>query len=369
MDSFSEKSQGRLGKWLVHIIFVLIAAGIIGVNYKPAYNWDILPYMALALNHTVEDKDSVHSRVYNIIKEGQQRGEVTNGTFGNFTKRIPYRVQCYQNADKFNSQLFYYRTKPLYNLLVYGLYTMGVPLIQATIIPSVVACFFILLVLYAWMSLYTHRLMTITLAILVALLPVFKELQNTSSPDALSAVFVLSAMYLFFAGKHRGWIFLCLAFATLARIDNFIFVTVMLYAILKPTRNRLVFIASGSIVAAIIAILAIPWLAGNSPLWFTEFKFLESHVQYYFHVRNVFRAFFGDAYYWIWVALGLLLLTVKRKLVRQLVLIVTVSVVVRLVLFPSLQERFFAPYEFALIVALLMAVKGKAFQPGITETP
>lgn len=351
-------------KWLVHIVFALIAAGVIAVNYKPAYNWDILPYMALALSHTVDNKDSVHSKVYNIIKEGQQRGEVTNGTFGNFTQRIPYRVQCYENADKFNGQLFYYRTKPFYNLFVYGLYTVGVPLIQATVIPSVVACFFILLVLYAWMSLYTHRLMAAVIVSLLALLPIFSELQNTSSPDALSFVFVLAAMYLFFAGKHKGWIFLCLAFAVLARIDNFIFAVVMLYAIFKPARNRLMFIAAGFILAAIVAVLVIPWVAGNSPLWFTEFKFLESHVQYYFHVRNVFRAFFADVYYWIWVALGLALLTVKYKPVRQLMLIITASVIIRMVLFPSLQERFFAPYEFALIVSLLMAVKGKAHQPG-----
>lgn len=354
-------------KWLVHIIFALVAGGIVAINYKPAYNWDILPYMALALSHTVEDKDSVHSKVYNIIKEGQQRGEVTNGTFGNFTQRIPYRVQCYENADKFNAQLFYYRTKPLYNLLVLGLYTTGVPLIQATIIPSVVACFFILLVLYAWMSLYTNRFMAAVVALLVALLPVFSELQNTSSPDALSAMFVLTAMHLLFAGKHKGWLFLCLVFAILTRIDNFIFAVAMLYAVFKPARNKLIFITAGFIFAAIVAILVIPWVAGNSFLWFTEFKFLKSHVQYYFHVRNVFRAFFADAYYWIWVALGLVLLTVRYKPVRQLMLIITVSVIIRLILFPSLQERFFAPYEFALIAALLMAVNGKSLQPGKTE--
>lgn len=354
-------------KWLVHFVFIFIAAGFVSVNYKPVYNWDILPYMALALNHEMSDKDSVHNKVYRLIQEGQERGEVTNGTFGNFTTKIPYRVQCYENADIFNAQLFYYRTKPLYNLFVYWLYAAGVPLIKATIIPSAVAGFFILLVLYVWMSLYTQRIMAAVITLLIALLPIFSELQNTSSPDALSAMFVLSAMYLFFAGKHKGWIILCLSFATLARIDNFIFATIMLYAILKPARNSLIFIASGSILAALVAILVIPWLAGNSPLWFTEFKFLESHVQYYFHVRNVFRAFLGDAYYWIWVALGLLLLTVKRKPVQQLTLIITVSVVVRLVLFPSLQERFFAPYEFALIVAMLMAVKGKSLQPGKTE--
>lgn len=351
-------------KWLVHIVFALIAAGVIAVNYKPAYNWDILPYMALALSHTVEDKDSVHSMVYTQVKEGQENGEITKGTFGNLTTRIPYRVQCYENADKFNAQLFYYRTKPLYNLLVYGLYSAGVPLIRATVIPSVVACFFILLVLYAWMSLYTNRIMATIIALLIALLPIFSELQNTSSPDALSAALVLFAMYLFFAGKHKGWLFLCLAFAVLARIDNFIFAAVMLYAVFNPGKNKLLFIAAWFIVAAIVAVFVIPWLAGNSPLWFTDFKFLESHVQYYFHVRNVFRAFFADAYYWIWVALGLVLLTVTYKPAQQLMLIITASVIIRLVLFPSLQERFFAPYEFALIVALLMAVKGKALQPG-----
>ncbi len=354
-------------RWLVHIFFALIAAGVVAINYKPAYNWDILPYMALALSHTVEDKDSVHSKVYNLIKEGQQRGEVTNGTFGNLTKKIPYRVQCYENADKFNAQLLYYRTKPLYNLLVYWLYTAGVPLIQATIIPSLVACFSILLALYAWMSLYTNRFMAAVVALLIALLPVFSELQNTSSPDALSAMFVLIAMYLFCAHKHGGWLFLCLALAVLTRIDNFIFAAVMFYALFTPARNRLIFITVGFIFAAIFALLVIPWVAGNSPLWFIEFKFLESHVQYYFHVRNVFRAFFADAYYWIWVALGFVLLTVKHKQVRQLMWIITASVIVRLVLFPSLQERFFAPYEFALVVAMLMAVNGKSLQPGKTE--
>lgn len=351
--------------WATHVIFILLTVILIGARYKPAYNWDILPYMALALNHSVTDKDSVHKQVYQLIKEGQGKGEIPNGTFGELTKRLPYRVACYENADKFNAQLFYYRTKPLYNLLVYWLYLVGVPLIQATVIPSLVAGFIIILVMYAWMSLYTHRIIAAIIALLILLLPSFSELHNTSSPDALSAMFVLGAMYLFFAGKRKTWIFLCLALAVLVRIDNFIFAAAMVYVISKPGKNKLLFIAAGSVIAALVAMLIIPWLSGNSLMWFTEFKFLESHVQYYFHVRNVFRDLLASSHLLLWVILGVILLMVKDKQVRSLMLIILSCTVIRLILFPSLQERFFIPYELALITALMIAVKGKAPQPGI----
>ena len=340
-----------------------MATIVLAVNYKPVYNWDILPYMALALNNTVDDKDSVHKEVYRLIKAGQEKGEVPNGTFGELTKRIPYRIECYENADKFNAQLFYYRTKPLYNLLVYLLYATGVPLLEATFLPSLIGCFFVLLILYAWMSLYTSGFTAILVTVLTAMLPLFSELQNTSSPDALSAMFVLLSMYLLFSGKARGWIWLSLALAILIRIDNFIFAAVILFVVLKPHQNRLFALLILFLATALIAVIVVPWLSGNSLLWFTRFRFLESHVQYYFHVRNVFRAFFGDAYYWIWVTACIVLLNVKYERVQKLMFIITASVLVRLVLFPSLQERFFAPYELALIVASLMAVNGRMLSP------
>jgi hypothetical protein len=356
-----------LSKCVVHIIFTLIAAGIIAVNYKPIYNWDILPYMALALNHSVSNSDSVHSRVYNVVHEGQLKGEITNGTFGNLTKRIPFRVSCYENAHVFNAQLFYYRTKPLYNWLVWLLYSAGFSLIHATIIPSLAAAWGILLILYAWMSVYTRRITALVLTILVAMLPAFIELQNTSSPDALSAFLVLLTLYLLFTGKEKKWIWASLVLAVLCRVDNFIFAGVVFTFMYNPPLKRFPIVILFFVTIAVTAILIIPLLSGNSWSWFTHFKFLESHVQYYFHVRNVFRAFFADAYYWIWVALGLVLLTVNHKKVRQLMLIITASVIIRLVLFPSLQERFFVPYELALIMAMLMAVNGKSLQPGKTE--
>lgn len=361
--------MSALGKWSVHIIFALIATGIIAINYKPAYNWDILPYMALALSHSVNNSDSVHSEVYRLVREGQVSGQIPSGTFGNLTGRIPYRINSYENADVFNAQLFYYRTKPLYNWFVWILYSSGFPLIHATIIPSLVATWGILLVVFIWMSAYTHRVLAFVLTILVSFLPALSELQNTSSPDALSAFVVLLSLHLLFTNKEKKWIWLSLVLAVLCRIDNFIFAGVVFTYMYKPSPKRLPLTAIVFIAIAAVAIFIIPWLSGNSLSWFTHFKFLESHVQYYFHVRNVCRAFFADVYYWIWVALGLVLLLVKYKPAQHLVLIVISTVIIRLILFPSLQERFFVPYELAILVAMVMAVNKRRLSQVVTEAP
>lgn len=340
---------------LADILFIVLAAVYVFViNYKPVANWDILPYMAITLQYSHDDKELIHQSVYELAKDAGDRDAIKRGAYGELiTERIPYRTACYKDQEFFFSQLSYYRTKPLYTLSVAALYISGVPLVQATVIPSAIAAFFILLIVYFWLSRCIHKLLSFVLAASVVLLPSFSQLQNYSSPDALSNMAVLLSLFLPVMEKNRRLLLLTLAMAILIRIDNFIFASVILFFLYANTRKQILLTVLATVGLASLSIVILPYLLGNTVSWFSKFKFLESHVQYYFHVRNVFRAFWAVIDYQVWVAIGFAALFFIKGRVKQIVLLVIASCIIRLILFPSLQERFFVAYELALAILLI----------------
>jgi len=351
----------------IDIVFILFAVlTVFHYNYRPACNWDMLPYMAIVLERSEPDINKVHQQVYSLVKEAEQKGEIASGTFGELTGRTHYKAACYADAEQFGNELTYYRAKPLYTTLVWLLYLAGVPLILSTLIPSLIAGLGTLIILYVWMANYSSRYIAIVPVAFIAMLNIFTSLQNSSSPDMLSTFFLLVSFYLLDTNKSK-WLIACmLALAVLTRIDNFIPAGVAGYILLSAGRKNVWKAAGIALLISVVAVLLIPLMTGNTLTWFTKFKFLESHVQYYFHVRNVFREIAANSSYWFWMAIGLFLLILRRKENMTLMTIVTASVVIRLVLFPSLQERFFAVYEFTLIVILLKTAAiyyNKNFKP------
>lgn len=347
-----------LPKKIADILFIVLAGiYVFTVNYKPAANWDILPYMALTLQHNHNDQGNIHSRVYQLVKKAQDDNEIKPGAYSELiTERIPYRTKCHEDYEYFFNQLSYYRAKPLYIVTVTALYNSGISLVHATVIPSAVAAFLILLITYCWLLPHTGRLLAAIFAAAIILLPAFSLLQNYSSPDAMSNMVVLLSIFMLAEQKSRKLLFIILSLAILIRIDNFVFASVVLFFLYAKTRKQIAYTALVSTVLTFIAVIILPYLLGNTTYWFSEFKFLESHVQYYFHVRNVFRDFLGVIDYQLWVTVGVLCLLFTKAHIRKLAILIIVTCIIRLILFPSLQERFFVAYELALAVLLLISI-------------
>jgi len=333
-------------KKLFDIVFIVLAGiFVFFMSKKPTYNWDMIAYMGVAVEYSEHDIQKVHDSVYHTL-----RYELPHKIYNGLTSNMDDRHECLTNAKVFGQELSFFRTKPLYTLLVFLLHRMGVQLVTATLLPSIIACFGMIILGYFWLCVYLKRPFAFVAAIVLAVLPVFAELDRFSTPDAISNFFVLLSMYLIATKKKRVWIVTSLALATLSRVDNFVLAIVVAYFVyMKDKKNIVLKLALTGLIAG-VCIIGIPMLLGDSADWFTHFAFLFSVKDYIRHWRDVIYILRTDLLYLTLMAMTAFLLWKADSDVKRILSIVIATVVIRLFLFPSLQERFFAAYEFVVVI-------------------
>lgn len=334
-----------------NIVFILLAATyVFVVNNKPRYNWDLLPYMAIVKGYSEPDFHKVHEEVYSEVK-----ASTGPYTFKMLADHLPYREECYKDPEIFKENIDFYKTKPLYTGLIFVLHKMGFSIFRVIHVPSLVAGFFLLLIMYAWLCSYVHPAMAIILTAGCTLLKNLSDVQNSVTPDAMSAVFILFSLFIMATGKNSKWLLPSLLLAVLTRIDNFIFSGIAYYySVVKAARKRLV--VSLIIVMLVIgSVFIIPYLAGAQIGWFKKFLFLKSHVQYYWHCMDVLRAL-KEPRYILFILAGLYLLFFSDKKIRPVINTIVLSVIIHMILFPSLQERFFIAHELGIIILIIRYV-------------
>src|SRR5579859_2496626 len=113
---------------------------------RPQYNWDMLPYMAVAIGYQDNNPDFVHDTIYDIARHQLPAPAYNQLIDGG----LEYRRKMTANAGEFHRQMPFYTVKPLYTWLVYFIYKLGVPLIQATILPSLIGYLLIGALLILW---------------------------------------------------------------------------------------------------------------------------------------------------------------------------------------------------------------------------
>lgn len=342
-------------------LLFLIAAGflVFYLSQKPVYNWDMISYMGVATEYSVHDPQVVHDSVYHDLKR-----EVPAPVYRDLTGDHEERRACLLSSKEYNDQLSYFRAKPLYTLMIAGLNKAGVSLVRATLIPSIIACFFLMLLVYHWLSLYLKKPFAFVTALLMSLLPIFVELDRFSTPDAVSNFFVLLSLYLVTTAKNKWWILLSLFLSVVARVDNFVLAIVVAYFLyLKGTKNVVWKLGIVGAVAG-ISIIGIPVLMGDSPTWFTKFAFLGSVTSYVNHWRDVIYTLRTDALYLLLILATAFMLRKADYAIKMPLIIIVITILARLILFPSLQERFYAAYEFAVIILL---VKYLSTRPGLIK--
>lgn len=342
------------------INFILIAMGslLIGLySRNPVYNWDMIAYMGVALEYAEPDLSKVHKETYATLQ-----AEVPPKVFADLTNIIEDRHNCLVNVHAFENELSYFRVKPLYTGAVFLLYHLGVPMFYATLLPSLLATFLMLLVVYFWLAMYVKKIFALILALLLGLYPPFRELAQLSSPDAMSNLLILLSLYLIANGK-TGWMLgSCIVLSVLCRVDNFLFAGVVVYFVYLSDYGKGKLLLLGSILAviAIVGIIGIPVLMGDSPDWFLKFAYTASSDHYIQHWRDVLYLFRHSLFYLLFIVVALTLLLNKKYLAsRRIAVIVTLSVMLHMILFPSLQERFLVAYEFALIIMLVNYLREK----------
>jgi hypothetical protein len=315
---------------------------------KPSCNWDMLPYMALVLG------PASHDSVYNLA-----RARLTPENYALLTDGgLPYRREMAASASSFTQQMPFYSVKPLYTGLVYAGYHLGVPLMSATVLPSILAYIGIGILLLVWTRKYLPG--AELFCVLVMVTGPMWEMARTSSPDGLSALLMLGGLFFLVESGPTLAAFALFLLAVFARIDN-VLPAVALLALTVPVKRFAWMAACLGLAYLVVALTGLPY--GWSILYYPSFA-KSLNLDYAYHASFHFRDYVALAkshlmtglfysYLFLFLALGCL---VSRGFDRRLVLTLLGVIVVRFALQPIIADRLYIPYYLCVLVLLARRV-------------
>lgn len=211
-----QKKNKAINGLAMLVFFICMAPAAVFIYKKPHYNWDMLAYMALAVNRDHQDIQAVHTITYQSAKENipaYEYGLLVQPAEG-------HRAQLAESDTLFYNNLSFYAVKPLYNLSVYAAYKAGIPLPRATILPGVLAFLLMGLALFHWMKKYLSLIFAFAASLLLMYSGFMIHTARISSPDTLSALTLFSAFYFMAESKSFIMTSLLLLLAVFIRMDN-----------------------------------------------------------------------------------------------------------------------------------------------------
>lgn len=244
-------------------LFLLLTVTV-GLGFFPGYNWDMLPYMALIKKMDgVKNFDQIHSTVYNTVQKNLPKKKYEDLV----DPAQPYRVKMQKDAAAFESQLPFFDIKPIYLLIAFIFYKLGVSLSYATVLPSVVSFFFINVVSFFWCRKFNLPT-NISVLILILICIVSFPLAIRSNPDTLACLFLLISSYFFLETDNLLYSILFLLLSVLTRPENIIFSFLLLSIVIIGKWNKKVSLFSLAIYLALLLLAYyIPVKMMNYPGW------------------------------------------------------------------------------------------------------
>jgi hypothetical protein len=209
--------RSRFFLGLIYLAFLVCLLPVAFFTYKhPAYNFDMLGYMAVIVRmDQTKDIQQVHSITYD-----QARQYIPTADYEKLTSIPAFRKKFATDPTQFEKILPIYTVKPFYTSMAWLFYKAGFSLVIATVLPSILAYLLIGLFLFYWLSKYLQR----GIAFLTGLLMMFSiftvAVAGLSTPDCLSALFLLIAFYFIIEKFSLAWAFLFFLLSILARVDN-----------------------------------------------------------------------------------------------------------------------------------------------------
>ncbi|RST87857.1 hypothetical protein EJC49_03260 [Aquibium carbonis] len=254
---------------LAVFFMALVIAGVAAYSWlRPAYNWDMVAYVATALENRIDDPAALHERTWAEIEPGAREAQLYHLQFSN-----PYNLHQWENPADFQSQLSMYRVKVLYVAMlrwlepVAGLSTASILL---SVLPSVV---FGALCLW-WLAREGAEQGLLLLVPFLATAD-FITMTTMVTPDMLLAVMSLGAVLLLLRGRD-GLAGLLLFASVFVRPDNIILIFALLIAAVLFGWRLLPMLAT--FVVSFAACLLISKF-GDHPGWWAHFYFSCVQIQ------------------------------------------------------------------------------------------
>jgi len=220
------------------LVAVLALVALLAVNLRwaePYYNWDMLGYIGVAERLGGATPAEAHRRAYDLAYRHappEQYAWLVEG--GAFQQAVAV------DPAAFEQQLPFYRVKPAYPLLILALDRMGVDPVRGSVWISRIAYLGIGVVAFIWLASFLSPLAALATAWGVMSVQVALEAAQLSTPDALSTLVVLTALWLVFECQHFGRGLLLLLLSLPIRPDNLLWLLAVAgWRALRVRRDRI----------------------------------------------------------------------------------------------------------------------------------
>src|SRR6476619_5673125 len=129
------KFKNRLFSFLSYLTFLFFLLPVAFFTYKhPAYNFDMLGYMALVIGINTHDLKEVPATTYEKAMQCIPADE-----YRRLTESPPFRKRMANDPLQFERILPIYSVKPLYIGMCWLFYQWGFSLVASTVIPSIIS--------------------------------------------------------------------------------------------------------------------------------------------------------------------------------------------------------------------------------------
>jgi len=350
--------------------WVLLFLGIIYAGLRPNYNWDMIAYMGCVVKNDNADSEALHKKTYEILRQ-----EIGDGRADLLSSGNNYRSTMESDHNAFSENLPFYTIRVVYLAIVSFFFKLGIPLSFATVLPSLISVFLLILLIYRVLNKeFDNIFVASVISIIILFLPQTISLARLSTPDALSTLLLLliTVMYLY----NSNWIliFLVMAISIMTRTDNIIWCGLLLFFetfFPSDMKNKWLVISFGVCLILIYFALNVTHENGG---W--EILFYHSFIQ----IQNfplsltpaltfkdyVITMFMQTPDYLPWFLLLILAYYFLRSInVKELLLLrggkiifaCILSFLTKYVLFPSFDSRFYFVLVILLFITLIVEWK------------
>jgi hypothetical protein len=368
-------TTGRASQYALLGYYVVCSVVLLAFSfYRPYHNWDMIVYAACARSFVVHDRETLHVSTYRKLEQSVPAATYRALTSGDYRRTVS------EDAEAFAQQLAFYQIRILYNALVFVLATMGVNVFAATHLVSALSA-----IAGLWIVLLTFR--PYTSAYLLFLLPPFAvafgllDVAKYSTPDGLAFLAVCSMAYCLVRGR-RG-ILVLLPLSVLVRTDLILLALIVAaYLVFVARQWRLAAMASVALAVAGYILVNVSYghygLSVTYYMTFVEAVAYPADVPVGFGFQDYLAVLKGSAGEVLMNVAFLLFIVVSVSIAARVIsgwrmpdmrdatvkglMFVFVSsfvyVIVHLVAFPEIEERFFVG-QYVLSLAVLFWLLGR----------
>ncbi len=365
------KPKRRFFLWLTYFAFLFcLLPSAIYIYKHPAYNFDMLGYMALVIKM---DKPHSIAEIHDITY-ATARQTIPANDYEKLTETSEYRKRFEADPSEFTKVLPNYIVKPLYIWFCWLSYKGGSSLPMATVMPSIISYLLLGLFLFHWFRKYLHTVSAFAGAALIMYSIFITAIARLSTPDCLSALFLFISIYFILEKRSLAWMSIFFLLAIFSRLDNVITCFFILSFLTFSKKWKLI---SQKQYFLMLTILTIVYVAivlpvkqfGWSIFFYSEYA---KHIDYSrdFDQQVSFLSYFALVYsklvtafvstnFTFFLFLGLLILFAKKFSLRNLsfdqtfLLVLGAVGLFKFLLLPDLSDRFYLGFYLIIIILLV----------------